>query len=195
MIFLIITWTIAYNMLMMTTAKTRMCKLSCICYRYWWTISDIFDFLCLNYSNIRRLTVREGFWGFGVLGAFIKLNFLHYHYKLVLKLIWYNRKIQYGWLILNHGFLLMRSASQSLIWNVKGRSYALDFNPCSITFSYLCINLIIIIFISTKARFFPMQLRGPPLKPSEINCFFSLYSYFYHLSGINSWGSSNIYWS
>ena len=87
----------------------------------------------------------------------------------------------------------MISASQYRRWRGKGRSYCLGLGPCSTTFSYLSINLITITFISIKARFLPIQLRGPPLNPNDINCFFYLYSSFSHRSGMNYWGSSNIY--
>ena len=52
-------------------------------------------------------------------------------------------------------------------------------------------NLIIITFVSVKAKFLPMQPLGPPLNAKEIVFWCCLHSYFSHLSGINSKGFSN----
>ena len=64
--------------------------------------------------------------------------------------------------------------------------------PSSINLPYLFITFIITIFAIIKARLFPMHPLDPTLNWKEIRFKFFLLSSFYHLSGMNSLGFSNV---
>ena len=109
-------------------------------------------------------------------------QFIHFpsRWNISLKVIFYSY----------HDLCFVSSTWLSRICMVKSIFSTLLSLPGSNNFSYLFMNLIIITFVSVKAKFLPMQPLGPPLKAKEIVLWCCLHSYFSHLSGINSKGCS-----